>query len=123
MIRYIYFLIILMSCATPVQENVIQIDAEKLIQLQESGIQVIDIRTKKEYDQGHIPNVMHIDFRGSDFMQKMESLGKTTPIIIHCAVGGRSGKAANLLQNAGFERIYDYTGGFSDWKSKGLEIE
>lgn len=123
MIRSIYFLLILFSCSSQEQGTIEKIDAEKLIELQTSGIEVIDVRTKNEYDQGHIPGVLLVDFLSSDFMQKMEARDKSVPIIIHCAVGGRSGKAASMLQNAGFKKVYDYSGGFSDWKSKGLEIE
>ncbi|WP_436516272.1 rhodanese-like domain-containing protein [Ekhidna sp. To15] len=123
MIRSVYFLLVLFSCSSAEQQGIEQIDAQKLLELQESGFQVVDIRTKREYDQGHIPGVLHIDYLSNDFMQKMEGQDKSTPLIIHCASGGRSGKAASALQKAGFKLIYDYSGGFSDWKSKGLEVE
>ena len=53
----------------------------------------------------------------------MESLGIDDPIVIHCASGGRSQKASDMLKEAGFKKVYDYSGGFTDWKAKGLEIE
>lgn len=121
--RIIYFLAILFSCSSPVQENSEIINADKLIQLQKEGIPVIDIRTQKEFDQGHIPGVIHIDFFASDFIERISKQDMSEPIIIHCASGGRSGKATKKLMDAGFQIIYDYSGGFSDWKSKGLDVE
>ena len=123
MIRFIYFLFILVGCSNQEPQGIENINAEKLKELQQAGIPVIDIRTKKEYDQGHIPGVMHLDFFSSDFLEKIKAQDLSKPIVIHCASGGRSGKAAKMLQDAGFKMVYDYSGGFSDWKSKGLEIE
>ncbi|MEP1032571.1 rhodanese-like domain-containing protein [Ekhidna sp.] len=123
MIRIIYFSIILIGCSSPPQEGIEIINAEKLIELQKAGTVVVDIRTLKEYDQGHLPGVIHIDFFSSDFLERIKEQDTSNPLIIHCASGGRSRKAAEMLQEAGFKLIYDYKGGFSDWKSKGLDIE
>ena len=123
MIRAIYFLIFLYGCSMAPQEPIEVVDATKLMELKSEGVLVVDIRTKDEYDQGHIAGVKHIDFYRSDFMEAMSELDKNSPLIIHCAKGGRSGKASKKLKEAGFMKIYDYTGGYTDWLSKGLEIE
>ncbi len=123
MFRTIYFLFVLFACSSVDQEPVQTISADKLTKLQSDGVVVIDIRTKKEYDDGHIPGVIHIDFLSDGFLDQMKSQNMDEPIIIHCASGGRSGKASKKLIDAGFKQIYDYSGGFSDWKSKGLKIE
>lgn len=99
------------------------ISAEKLVELRDQGVKVVDIRTKSEFDQGHIPDVIHIDFLEDGFVEKMKKEGVDVPIIIHCASGRRSAKAAKMLMDAGFKQIYDYSGGIRDWSSKGLEIE
>jgi len=84
----------------------------------------VDVRTKKEYSAGHVPGViLNFDYLGLRFMQQMGSLDKTQPVAIYCAKGGRSGKAAALLQENGFQKIYDYAGGFTDWESTGKAIE
>jgi rhodanese-related sulfurtransferase len=36
---------------------------------------------------------------------------------LYCKVGGRSGKAAKKLKEAGFTKVYDLKGGFDKWKS------
>ncbi|MEQ6168583.1 rhodanese-like domain-containing protein [Ekhidna sp. MALMAid0563] len=121
--KTIYFLIVMLSCSMSDQQSSGVISAEKLIELKAEGIKVVDIRTKGEYDQGHIPGVIHIDFLGDGFLERMKKEGTSEPIIIHCASGGRSAKAAKILKETGFERVYDYSGGFKEWSAKGLEIE
>ncbi len=123
MIRSIYFLIILFGCSDTSQNSIEYITAEQLIELQQEGVPIIDVRTKKEYDQGHIKGVFNVDFLSSDFINQMKKWNNNDPIVIHCAVGGRSGKAAKQLQKAGFTKIYDYSGGFKDWQSKGYDTE
>ena len=121
--RTIYFLIILFGCTSIAQEGIEKIDARQFVELREKGVVAVDIRTKREYDQGHIPGVLSIDFFSDDFLIQMKQLEMKDPVIIHCAVGGRSAKVAKMLHETGFSMIYDYKGGFSDWKSKGLEVE
>ncbi|MEO9484519.1 MAG: rhodanese-like domain-containing protein [Ekhidna sp.] len=123
MFRSIYFLSILIGCSSAQQKAVESISAKRLVELQNDGVTVIDIRTKKEYDQGHIPGVVLVDFFSSDFLDQMKKFDRDKPIVIHCASGGRSGKASKMLQEEGFTTIYDYAGGFSDWSSKGMKIE
>ena len=45
----------MLSCSMSDQQSSGVISAEKLIELKAEGIKVVDIRTKGEYDQGHIP--------------------------------------------------------------------
>ncbi|WP_462249909.1 rhodanese-like domain-containing protein [Ekhidna sp.] len=124
MIRIIYFLFILSGCATTSQNDAVEtIDAEKLIELQDNGVKVVDVRTAKEFAQGHIPGAINIDFYASDFVERMKTFKNDESIIIHCEVGGRSGKASKILEKESFSKIYDYTGGYKDWKMKGFEIE
>lgn len=123
MIRGIYFLLIVASCASANQEAVEIINAERLAELQTEGVLVFDIRTPDEYKNGHIPNVIHVNFFDTNFIEQVKELNLSESIVIHCASGGRSAKAAKKLSEAGFIKIYDYSGGFNDWSSKGLKVE
>ena len=66
--RTIYFLIILFGCTSIAQEGIETIDARQFVELREKGVVAVDIRTKREYDQGHIPGVLPIDFFSDDFL-------------------------------------------------------
>ncbi len=85
---------------------------------------VVDIRTIGEYKRGHIAGVSNnIDFLKPDFLEKMDAFDKSEPIVIYCQVGGRSARAATLLKKNGFDKVYDYGVGFSDWQKNGLPID
>lgn len=123
MFKILSLLFIIIGCSSASQQTIEKITAEKLLSLQKKGVLVVDIRTDQEYSQEHIPDVLHVNFNNPDFSTKMGLYKQEEAIVIYCARGGRSGRASALLETLGFKKIYDYTGGFSDWKSKGLAVE
>jgi rhodanese-related sulfurtransferase len=123
MVKSICFIFILFACQSVTQDQIESINAERLKELQKEGVEVIDIRTPGEYLDGHIVGVPNIDFMSSDFEELISLRDKDKPLIIHCASGGRSKRAAEQLSELGFTKLYDYSGGFSDWKRRGEEIE
>lgn len=86
-------------------------------------VQLIDVRTPEEYNEGYLKNAKNINFYDANFMEKMESLDKSKPVYVYCKSGGRSGKAATKLKKAGFSKVYDLKGGFKAWSQQNLEIE
>lgn len=113
----------LFACQAVTQQQIEKIDADQLKTLQQQGVEVIDVRTPEEYSEGHIPNAPNIDFRNDNFIKEISLKEKDSPIVIHCASGGRSKAAASQLIAIGFTKVYDYSGGFSDWKGRGEAIE
>jgi rhodanese-related sulfurtransferase len=83
---------------------------------------VVDVRTPEEYAAGHIENARLINFYDTNWSEQMSQLDKNKPVIVYCAVGGRSGKAYATLQKLGFKSIYDMKGGFDAWKKNQLPI-
>ena len=79
-------------------------------------VTLIDVRTPKEFSEGHIDNAKNIDFYDDNFLSDMQKLNKDEPLYIYCRSGGRSGKAAQQLKDLGFTEIYDLKGGFIDWQ-------
>ncbi|MEM7086300.1 MAG: rhodanese-like domain-containing protein [Bacteroidota bacterium] len=89
---------------------------KKLAAFQSRGAVILDVRTREEYDLGAIPNAKHIAL---DVLPSKISEVKNwnKPVIAYCEKGGRSEKAANLLQANGVEVI---NGGGYSWLSKHL---
>ena len=87
------------------------------------GIQLVDVRTPNEYNEGHLPNALNIDFLDKNFEINIQQLDKTKPVIVYCQRGSRSAKCASQLIANGFVKIYDLDRGFSKWKSSGFEVE
>ena len=81
-------------------------------------IKIIDVRTPKEFNQGHIENAININFKSSNFIKSISKLNKDTSFLIYCKSGNRSGKAAKIFDSIGFYKIYNLKGGYINWKIK-----
>ena len=79
-------------------------------------VQLVDVRTPKEYESGHIKNAKNIDFFDAvNFKKAFEKMNKELPIYVYCRSGARSQKAAKKLVSMGFSKIYDLKHGYSLW--------
>lgn len=85
-------------------------------------IQLIDIRTPKEYDEGYIEGAININFFDRDFNAQMAKLDKDKELYIYCRSGNRTGKAAKRLKDQGFTKIYDLQGGILNWNRNKLKV-
>lgn len=89
------------------------------VALQGDTIQLVDIRTPKEFEQGTINLAQNIDFLQDDFSDKMQTLDKNRPVYIFCKSGGRSAKAKQELDKQGFTQVYELAGGYLQWTKEG----
>jgi len=80
---------------------------------------LVDVRTLKEYREGHIEGARNIDFLNpTEFEAGFSELDTTKAIMIYCRSGNRSRKSAAKLQEMGFRKIYDLEGGYTAWADK-----
>lgn len=86
-------------------------------------IQLIDVRTPEEYEEGYIDGFQNIDYFSDTFSQDIEKLDKSKPVIVYCRSGKRSADCAKQLKEKGFVKIYDLDGGITQWKFKGYEVK
>ncbi len=105
--------------STPSVSDLSTTDFQKKLATDNKAI-VLDVRTPQEYANGHLQNAATINFFDTDFKEKVNKLDKTKPVYVYCAVGGRSAKAAKILQESGFKTIYNLLGGFNGWAAAGL---
>jgi rhodanese-related sulfurtransferase/type 1 glutamine amidotransferase len=84
---------------------------------------VLDVRTPREFNAGHIPGAINFDINAPDFDQKVIKLDKDKTYLVHCARGGRSARAVEKLQGMKFKSLYDLTEGFEGWEKKGRPVE
>ncbi|WP_315352788.1 rhodanese-like domain-containing protein [Phocaeicola abscessus] len=86
--------------------------------ISEEAVQLVDVRTKAEFMEGHLKNAVNIDVKKANFMDNSkEKLDKRKIVAVYCRSGKRSVDAANLLTNAGY-RVVDLDGGIMAWKAK-----
>jgi rhodanese-related sulfurtransferase len=87
------------------------------------GWTYVDVRTEEEFALGHAPGAYNVPvaFRGprgmepnERFVEVMErTFPRERPLVVACAMGGRSARACELLAQAGFSRLVNMDGGFS----------
>ena len=83
----------------------------------QENIQLIDVRTPREYQSGHIKNAVNLDFFDrANFQEKVGDMDKEKPVYLYCRSGNRSQKAAHLMADMGFQEIYDLKGGYNSWQ-------
>lgn len=94
-------------------------EAERLMQL--GNTQLVDVRTEEELKQGKIEGAVSMIYQ-KNFKEKIANLDKSEPVLVYCHSGRRSAKCAEILKNAGFEKIYDLDGGITQWKRDGKPL-
>lgn len=82
-----------------------------LAALVKSGAQIIDVRTKNEYQQGHIHGSVNIPLQ--TLQSSLNKIKKDKPVITCCASGMRSSSAKNILKSGGFKEVYNGGGWYS----------
>ncbi len=81
---------------------------------------ILDVRTPEEIADGTIENSIKIDYYSDTFREEIDELDKENTYLVYCRSGGRSGEATKLMEELGFQKIYDMPGGFSQWEAEGL---
>jgi len=83
--------------------------------------QFLDVRQPTEYGMGHARNARNFPLNA--LPQQIDMLDPTKPTYVICQSGYRSSLATSILENAGFQSVYNVVGGTSAWIESGLEIE
>jgi rhodanese-related sulfurtransferase len=97
-------------------------DTLKATRLYNDDALVLDVREDKEYAEGHIPKARHIPLgQLAGRLQELDKF-KSTPILVTCRSGNRSGRACGMLKKAGFETVYNQAGGILAWERANLPV-
>ena len=71
-----------------------------IFSLQSISMTIVDVRTKAEWDSGHLEGAIHIEWQ--DILQLSPNILKNEEIYLYCRSGNRSGKATKILLEAGY---------------------
>ena len=97
------FLFILTGCSES-KGTITKITCDKMKEMMKNSETVLlDVRTKEEYEEGHLDKAENRPLTKIDELE----LDKSTPIIVYCKSGARSNDAAKLLIEMGYKNIYD----------------
>jgi thioredoxin 1 len=109
--------------AQPQAPFIKNVDAKTFKGLAESGKGItLDVRTPEEVAGGYINNASTINFYDPDFEKKINLMAKDKEIYVYCRSGGRSAKAADLLQKNGFAKVYNLDGGIMSWQNNNFPL-
>jgi hydroxyacylglutathione hydrolase len=98
-----------------------RIGARDLAKLLDAGAAtVVDVRSRAEWETGHIPGVVNIP--AGEIADRAGELPTRRPLVVHCQGGTRSAIAASLLDARGFSEVLDMPGGFPEWENAGLAV-
>lgn len=94
-----------------------RVDAEKFREgIAQGNVQILDVRTPEEVQEGKIEGSVNINFYDSNFKdQVLAKLDKSVPVYLYCRSGGRSQKAMQILKDSGFSVVYELQGGYMNY--------
>jgi rhodanese-related sulfurtransferase len=96
------------------------LDTLSATRLINDGAVVLDVRANTEFSTGHLPNARNIP--EANLGQRLGELPASKPVLVVCATGQRSGKAAGVLRKAGRDQIFSLAGGLGAWRQAGLPV-
>jgi adenylyltransferase/sulfurtransferase len=101
----------------PVSAGVPEISVEEFKRRRDAGenLFVLDVREPHEYQ---ICNLGGYLIPLNDLPQRVNELDSSAEIVAHCKMGGRSAKAVQFLQQAGFKKVHNLTGGITAWSER-----
>ena len=115
-------LICFVAACRPLVTTSLEADLFEKTLNQTTNPQLIDVRTFKEYSEGHLPEAILMDIKETTFDKMIESLDMTRPVFVYCRSGKRSMEAASIFEKKKFKVVYNLDGGIIAWKAKGKVV-
>lgn len=86
---------------------------------------VLDVCEAEEFARGHVAGARNLPLSqlGQDDKHKALPANKALPLIVVCASGVRSAKAAGQLRKMGYERAESLAGGLAAWRAANMPVE
>ena len=83
---------------------------------------LLDIRTPNEFTSGHIEGAINLNYYDENFRDNLDKLDKKKTYLIYCRTANRTGKTMPIMQDLGFDEVYNMASGITEWKDKGFAI-
>lgn len=113
------------GCQSSIAQKIQNVDSKQFQELMktETNRELLDVRTTSEFENGHIPGAQNLNINGADFESRIAKLDTNKTIFVYCLAGGRSARAAEMLEAAGFKSIINLADGFAQWNSQDFPVE
>jgi phage shock protein E len=93
----------------------------KALLAKNSKVFLLDVRSPEEYGQAHLHGAQLIPL--NELEKRVREVPRERPVLVYCAVGARSLKAAKLLTSKGFPEVYQISDGMVGWYKNGFPID
>jgi rhodanese-related sulfurtransferase len=115
-------LISIVSISPAAEPAIAPVSIEQAEKQLAEGAQLLDVRTKEEWNEGHLEGATLVTVTEEGFLEKAKSeLDAKKPVLVYCRSGARSAKATEQLRAAGFT-VHDLKGGITAWKDAGKPL-
>lgn len=114
---------ILMKDFTGETKSVEQVSVEEVKELTETEkyLQFVDVRRPAEHAGGRAVRTFNISL--DKLAKEIDRLDPEMPTYVICQSGYRSSLGTSILENAGFKKVYNVTGGTQAWINAGFDTE
>jgi phage shock protein E len=110
------------SCSSADESAAAPVSIEQAEKQLAEGAQLLDVRTKEEWDEGHLKDAKLVTVTEEGFLEKAKAkLDPEKEVVVYCRSGARSAKATEQLRAAGFT-VHDLKGGITAWKAAGKPV-
>lgn len=83
---------------------------------------LIDVRTPNEFNTEHIAGAVNFNIQSDKFNANSDSIDKTRPCFLYCAIGGRSLEAYKTMKKNGFKYLFVLDGALVEWKRQNMPL-
>lgn len=83
---------------------------------------ILDVRSPEEYGTGHLRNSRNTPLPGMDNFALDLKEYREKPVLVYCHAGMRSARAAQILIQQGYQKVYNLTQGVALWAAMGFEL-
>lgn len=103
------------------EHNVTEKSVSEALKQETSKTIYLDAREKQEFDVSHIKNAVWVGYDTQD-LSLLDTLDKSTPLVVYCSIGYRSEKTVQKLMTKGFSNVSNLYGGVFEWVNQGNPV-
>lgn len=96
--------------------------SEATLLINKEDAKVIDIRSKEDFRNGHLPGAVNIPSR--EIQKRLHEIEpfKEQPVILICKSGTTAGATGSILAKSGFTKLNKLRGGIMEWQGSNLPL-
>lgn len=95
------------------------VEAHSAKKLADAGAAFVDVRERSEFEDGHVPDAVHIPYE--ELERRLGEIPTGREVVVYCAGGVRSSLAVSLIQRSG-RSAANLRGGFQAWLGADLPV-